>query len=909
MTKQVQFRGATKSKGFTPQQVSDAAISRMREESNRVVQGMREAAEADISQRRRISAEVKENQQYEKSSREQNFRIQTKNLNTELSQTQLDSQTAQKQLETDQAAQSKIFQQVATLSKTASDKFVEIEKAKSDERAQQAINEFLINPNQDEVINQVLGEYELAATEEVRQSELDVAQTKNADPLAVSKARSLDSNGRYKLDQARVNYLLTNIYPQQLNKALLEAGNLDSSQTAAFITNFQREFFERSNVLAYKPEMLRDGLTALQGVNQGIQTKARAREIKTKEEIRYANATTILTQNPTAFVQNAPDQFNVVRRQKGATAALDWYESLGTTRGVNGEYLFTLEALASVRLNTADGQVGKTFAESNPGRMGAIKIARMRGDNQYRTAQVQADELSYKEDAQKFLAALTEDGSKANAEEALKFFRETYGKIPQSIQQYASSYTHEAVAKAKSIEKYEAIPDGFITDEAVDALMGIDPTAGKTLAARKAAQDQKYTKGVFKDQSDSFKTTANGVTTFGSNKPNTPASLFLQGRMRAEYRKRVDQAVAGGMDFNTAATTIGQQLAAEVKAGARKPDSLWYRKPNQSGGSATFPNLNKGNLPALEKANRNYTELKKDIYDRGLSTVLQTPESIITKEEAVAIMNSYGKPGFTIPRDVAAVAGISNGADPFTIINAQLEALDLPPLTPPQVTTDLNANVSPEFRSIIYDAKTRLAAKRRALEQGLSQTSGDTSAFRNSGSMRAGSPMRTFAGSRQQNAFIQTIRTVEGTSGPQGYNTVYGGAVVPQLTQMTLGELYDAIKLGGTDAIPARLGGGKIPFKKDRYNSSASGAIQLMPETLRGLIEGGGYSWNDTFTPETQNQMILDLAKQAGVDIENMSPSEMSKAGNVWAGASPRYGQTNRTAADSYSIYKKLLQQ
>ena len=35
----------------------------------------------------------------------------------------------------------------------------------------------------------------------------------------------------------------------------------------------------------------------------------------------------------------------------------------------------------------------------------------------------------------------------------------------------------------------------------------------------------------------------------------------------------------------------------------------------------------------------------------------------------------------------------------------------------------------------------------------------------------------------------------------------------------------------------------------------------------------------------------------------------MSKAGNIWAGASPRYGQTNRTAADSYSIYQKLLQQ
>jgi len=412
--------------------------------------------------------------------------------------------------------------------------------------------------------------------------------------------------------------------------------------------------------------------------------------------------------------------------------------------------------------------------------MGAIKIARERGDTQYRSAQVQADELSFKEDTQKFLQALTEDGSKANAEETIKFFRETYGKVPQSIQQYANSYTYEAVAKAKTIEKYEAIPGGFITQEAVDALSGIDPTAAKVLSARFAEQQKKYTKGVFKDQSDSFKTIANGVTDYGSNKPNTPASLFLQSRMRAEYRKRVDQAVAGGMDFNTAAETIGLKLAQEVKDGAREPTSLWFRKPVTKGGSATFPNLNVGNLPALEKANRNYTELKKDIYDRGLSTVLQTPESIITKEEAVAIMNSYGKPGFTIPRDVAAVAGISNGADPFTIINAQLEALDLEPLDPPQITTDLNANVSPEFRSIIYDAKTREAAKTRALEQGLSQTSGNTRTFQRPGAMRPGSMFkRSFTGammySENPQDYVQTGNALVGLGFKVAEHPAFGG--------------------------------------------------------------------------------------------------------------------------------------
>jgi len=739
MAKQVQFRGAARAKGFSPQQVSDAAISRMREDSNRTLQGMREAARADIEQRQRISAEVKANQQYEKGAREKNFQIQTQNQQTQLRQTQLDSQTALEQLEIDQAAQTKIFENVANLSQTAAKKYEEIQKVKSDERAQQAINEFDLDPTSDPVIQQLLGEYELAATEEVRQSELDVAQAKGGPPLAISKARSLDSNGRYKLDQARSNYILTNIYPQQVNKALLDAGDLDSAQTAAFITTFKRDFIQKSGILNLKPAMIRDGLAAVNKVNQGIVTKAQNRQLKMEQGIAVDNATTILTQNPTAFNQNIVSSFNTIVRANpnNRKAAYEWLEGLATQRGVNGEYLFTLDQIANATVNK-----GQPFAVSNPGRMGAIKIARERGDTQYRSAQIQADNLSYKEDTQKFLQGLTEDGSKANAEAAIEFFRETYGKVPDSIQKYANSYTYEAVAKAKTIEQYEAIPDGFITQEAVDALSGIDPAAAKVLSARFAEQQKKYTKGVFKDQSDSFKTIANGVTTFGSNKPNTPASLFLQGRMRAEYRKRVDQAVAGGMDFNTAATTIGQQLAQEVKAGARDPENLWYRKPNQAGGSATFPNLNVGNLPALEKANRNYTELKKDIYDRGLSTVLQTPESIITKEEAVAIINSYGKPGFTIPRDVAAVAGISNGADPFTIINAQLEALDLDPLDPPQITTDLNANVSPEFRSIIYDAKTREAAKRRALEQGLSQTSGDTSAFRQPMRMRAGSTFR-----------------------------------------------------------------------------------------------------------------------------------------------------------------------
>ena len=163
------------------------------------------------------------------------------------------------------------------------------------------------------------------------------------------------------------------------------------------------------------------------------------------------------------------------------------------------------------------------------------------------------------------------------------------------------------------------------------------------------------------------------------------------------------------------------------------------------------------------------------------------------------------------------------------------------------------------------------------------------------------------ADTAEKKAFIATVREAEGTAGEQGYNTVYGGAVVPELTKMTLGELYEASKLGGTDRLPERLGGGVIPYKKDRHNSSASGAVQLMPETLQEVLKSPNFNEDTIFSPKTQNEIILHLAALSGVDIENMDESQMTKAGGRWAGLTPQHGQTSRTASDSMALYRKNL--
>ena len=162
-----------------------------------------------------------------------------------------------------------------------------------------------------------------------------------------------------------------------------------------------------------------------------------------------------------------------------------------------------------------------------------------------------------------------------------------------------------------------------------------------------------------------------------------------------------------------------------------------------------------------------------------------------------------------------------------------------------------------------------------------------------------------YKGTEAERAMLQTIGQLEGAD----YNTVYGGAKVPQLTQMTLGELYSAIKLGGDDAIPERLGGGTIPFKKDKYNSSASGFLQIMPETLKGLIDRGNFKETDIFSPELQNRMAITLARQGGIDPnDGLDMGELRKLNNLWASFGPKYGQTGRTLEQSGDIFKENLE-
>ena len=689
---------------------------------------------------------------------------------------------------------------ISTLSQSADKAYTQYVEAEEDKTIAQELENYLNNPN-DEILTSLRSELGLDVLDEMEQSKLDEYAATGGDPLVVAKGRNYSNRVRREILKGKAAYFYQYKYSQLLDEAVrAEEDRLGRTMSSAELAGYMTEVggivaerFRTQGGMSLKPGSMRTALEYREKIHMNRLSTARSQEIKNELKRSADNATSILTSNPAEFERNIVSSFQMYRRANGNdfAAAHDWYESLYTMRGPDGKYLFTEEQLASTLLMGGE----KPYAQQRPGRHAAGLRARMVDDTNYRKQQINAENVAFKEAEQNALEYIVESGGQKDVvEAAVAKFRDTYGRVPETINKYLENYTVEAQTKAKQIEYLQAIPDGFIRKEHVDSLKALDVKAGNDLEKRHAAQEAKYNSGVFKDQSDAFKTAANGVTSFGSQKPNNASSLFLQQEMRAEYRKRVDQAVAGGMEFNAAANTVAMQLTKEVETGSRDPNSLWYRKPSKAGGAADFPNLTGGNLTALEKARRNYQGIVKSVAENGLEKTLDTAESILTREEIVSIIAGYGKPGFVIPIDVRAVTGMGNGLDPFTVINRQINALGDPNLLPlelPAIIQNINDTMTEQERTSLFSGITGPLERARALQQGSSRLTGDVSRFTDSSSMRAGSPIRQAIGSRSEKALIQTIREVEGTAGERGYDTWFGGRTDMKMTDMTLQEVYD----------------------------------------------------------------------------------------------------------------------
>ncbi len=134
-------------------------------------------------------------------------------------------------------------------------------------------------------------------------------------------------------------------------------------------------------------------------------------------------------------------------------------------------------------------------------------------------------------------------------------------------------------------------------------------------------------------------------------------------------------------------------------------------------------------------------------------------------------------------------------------------------------------------------------------------------------------------------ALLATVRFAEGTLGPKGYGTHFGGSYTPP---------------GG--AHPNRV------IRKGGYASAAFGAYQFMPDTWRGV--GGG-----NMTPARQDEAALRLIRNRGVDPDQpLNRSMIDKLAPEWASfptlktGTSYYGQGGKSFTEIEKFYRQQVE-
>ena len=114
-----QFRGAAKGRGFNPIPISGANITRMREENDRILRGLKERRESQRENEKRHLDAMQANAAYYERVRSRDFQTASTNVKNEMLQAQYDATAQANRAEQNEKVVTELFSAVADFSQTA----------------------------------------------------------------------------------------------------------------------------------------------------------------------------------------------------------------------------------------------------------------------------------------------------------------------------------------------------------------------------------------------------------------------------------------------------------------------------------------------------------------------------------------------------------------------------------------------------------------------------------------------------------------------------------------------------------------------------------------------------------------------------------------------------------------------
>jgi murein DD-endopeptidase MepM/ murein hydrolase activator NlpD len=707
---QRKYQPAARGRGFNPVSVSDAEITRMSQESERILRGMSARKEADLENRRRILEDMEKNANYYEKTRKRDFDIASTNLENRQKQLQYDEATRQTTYRQTVEGANKIFGDIASLSNTAAKRFAEskIEKDKKD--FEEGVNKGIANAGlyTPEKLSFIASLNENDKLHTLLENNARLAREKGFDPNSVSMVLNMSAKQRAGFLSGAIKQQTKAEYASFYNKKLSDPTSTiningedvrvtdvvgNPAMLAAVQANLAVEYIESAGYP--KNHELLDGV--YQEIAK-VHNPALA-EANTKQTKRL-NQDTLTIWNNNAdndWDRYGAEAFLVHADLLGYAAAHEWVKERATALNPDGTFVLSDEQWQNIDVNftrDAEGNITKKGFEGSylldyAGRALEIRNLRKQKErefiqgevadsrNEWQRESLDAWKLYQQEPTRETLAAI-EEGFSDNPEGLPEWVVREKEKLDPAN----APYKQQLILTAK-----DAKERGMLTQELVTEIYSFDPKLGNELQAALDAQDPIANNPNFKAQLKAVqgfvKKPSASVPFPSDSNDSVRASRILGNELQRDTTKLAAQYGGSPQAIIQASDEAAVALQARIIKDSANPQGRYYRVYNPVTGLYSFPNLSDVPISQTQKSKEQSKQFAQAMQSGRQQELINTKFGVLTESELISEVKRISRPGY-VPnmKLVMASKGVEGGL--VAVLNKQIKLSGLSGLKPVQ---------------------------------------------------------------------------------------------------------------------------------------------------------------------------------------------------------------------------------
>ena len=683
------FSGAARAKGFAPIQVSNANINRMREENQRILEGLRARQESIRENDQRALQAMKEDAAYYQRVRDRDYRIEDQNIRTEIQQSRYDAAAEQAQVKEDQKVMDAFVGAVASISKTAKklqDEAIAEKNEKQKKETERIIAEGggvdplslkmkeLVDHEQLK-IEQLKGNAALArqlgVPESIIQAELNGATVGSAHFIQLSLAQQT----RLEWPNFRAEYI------QQLGEDVLS----DPAKTQAAANEAWAAFKTEKGWDKFSPEFYGEAIKVKVGSDKVLTDGVGEKQAANRKASTITAVNNAVMANPTSLELSSG--YRTVYSATGShTEAHEWLMKQATAMDANGDFILTDGQWMGASLRE-DGKIYYTGDRKNPGtheaRGVAIMNAREEKRRQWNTGQATTDRQNYQEESKAWHRHIVVDGNNTPEDlaAAAESFKDDVQGMPEWLRKLRGAgdaskggYNSGLITTAKDFQARK-----MLNQDLVDKVFEVDPKLGNELQKSLDDQDPFMRNDRYKAMHEIVGKLNTKKDSFGQYPASTVSSYNDSQRLQQNFEQLVRNGVADGASIDDAATNAGRL----IEQGHNDESSPFYRRYNPNTGFYEYPQLyTKTAREIADSLDQADTEFGKKLASGQLQDVFSDPNMILTDIAFDKNIADMVRPGYAFPARVEMLAEKLK-ASPMEIMQKIADVKGKPEIKPP----------------------------------------------------------------------------------------------------------------------------------------------------------------------------------------------------------------------------------